>query len=101
MSSRPFRLFHLWRLRARRRLQLWAVPLWRLNTWMLLAAAALIGFEGLEVLLGAFLMAPELFPLVLLALAVFWALRNGAGRGIRRLRMRLRARRRLHRMGGL
>jgi len=94
MSPRWLRVLRLWRVRARRRLQLWAAPLWRLNTWMLLATAALIGFEGLEVLLGTFLMAPELLPVALLALAVFWACREGVGRGIHRLLSRVRALRR-------
>jgi hypothetical protein len=100
MSSRLFRLARLGRLRARRRFMRWTLPLWRVNTWMLLAAAALVGFEGLELLLGMFLLAPEVLPLVLLALAVYGACRKHAGRGIRRLRTRMRASRRLRRIRG-
>ncbi|WP_029145556.1 hypothetical protein [Microbacterium luticocti] len=78
-------------LRTRRRVRLWAAPLWRLNTWMLLGAAAVVGFEGLEALLGTFLMAPELLPFALLALALYWVFRERVVRGVRRLRIRIRA----------
>ncbi|QAY60115.1 hypothetical protein ET475_09010 [Microbacterium protaetiae] len=67
---------------------------------MILGAAAVIGFEGLEALLGTFLLAPELLPFVLLAIAVFWLVRERAGRGIHRLRVRWRAYRRLRRLRG-
>jgi len=85
-------------LRARRRARLWAAPLWRFNTWMILGAAAVVGFEGLEALLGTFLMAPELLPFMLLALAVYWVFRERIVGGTRRLRRRARAYRRLRRL---
>lgn len=65
----------------------------RLDTWIYLAATGLIGFEGLEVLFGTFLMAPEFVPLVLLALALVWAAKHH-GRRVGRL-TRLYARRHL------
>jgi len=85
-------------LRARHRARLWAAPLWRLNTWMILGAAAVVGFEGLEALLGTFLMAPELLPLMLLALAVYWVFRERIVRRLSRVRRRWRAHRRLRRI---
>ncbi|UUT36028.1 hypothetical protein [Microbacterium elymi] len=60
---------------------------------MILGAAAVVGFEGLEALLGTFLLAPELLPFALLALAAYWVLHERIGRGIRRLRAVSRARR--------
>lgn len=84
-SSRPLRLFRLWMLRTTRRLRWWAAPLWRLNTWMILGAAAVVGFEGLEALLGTFLLAPELLPFALLAIAVYWVFRDRLGRLLRRV----------------
>ena len=44
--------------------------------WTWVAAASLIGFEGLELVFGSLLLAPEFLPLVILALAVVWLLRE-------------------------
>lgn len=66
----------------------------RMEVWVYLAAGALLGFEGLEALLGAMLIAPELVPLVLLALAVVWTAKR-RGRWILRRIVLARRRRRL------
>ncbi|MBS1907604.1 MAG: hypothetical protein JST33_13785 [Actinobacteria bacterium] len=64
----------------------------RLDVWIYLAAAALVGFEGLEVLFGTMLLAPELVPFVLLMLALIWTIKKH-GTWIRR-RIALARRRR-------
>ena len=66
----------------------------RMDVWIYLAAAALVGFEGLEVLFGALLLAPELVPFVLLTLALIWTMKKH-GRWIRRRIALARRRRRL------
>ncbi len=59
----------------------------RMDTWIYLAAAGLIGFEGLEVLLGSFLLMPEFVPLILLLLALLWAVKHHARRWSRLMRL--------------
>lgn len=66
------------------------VPMVRAGTVVYFAAAAVIGFEGIEVLLGAFVLGPELVPFALVALAAVWFARREA----RRLRLLLRLARR-------
>jgi hypothetical protein len=44
--------------------------------WTWVAAGSLLGFEMLDVVLGSFLLAPELLPLVILALAIVWLFRE-------------------------
>ncbi len=83
VHSRVRRRARLARLLLRRRVERLTWPFWRFGTWMFLAAGALVGFEVLEVVLGGFILAPELVPLVLLALATAWAVRCGV-RALRR-----------------
>ncbi|PRB01953.1 hypothetical protein [Microbacterium sp. MYb64] len=64
-----------------------------MEVWIYLAAGALLGFEGLEALLGAMLIAPELVPLVLLALAVFWTAKRRGRWFLRRIALARRRRR--------
>lgn len=91
-SLRRIRLVVL-RLRSRWRHRV-LLSLVRASTWIYVAAAGVIGFGGLEVMFGAFLVAPELLPFAVAALALVWVLR----REWRRLRLRmLRLRRRLSR----
>ncbi|NNC13186.1 hypothetical protein HII28_15025 [Planctomonas sp. JC2975] len=71
--------------RARLRLALF-------SGWVWVAAASLVGFEVLEILLGALLAAPEVLPLVLLALAAVWYFRRALVRLWRRLSSRERSR---------
>ena len=47
-----------------------------LTGWGWVAAASLVGFEGLEVLLGSMVAAPEFVPVVILILAVAALIRN-------------------------
>ena len=74
---RPHRHARLAVLRLRRRIERLTWPLWRFGTWMFLAAGALVGFEVLEAVIGGFILAPEFVPVVLLALATAWAIREG------------------------
>lgn len=70
-----------------------------IDSWIYLAAAGLVGFEGLEVLFGSFLFAPEFVPLILLLLALIWAVRHHGPRSIpliRRMLRRTRLRDRAH-----
>lgn len=94
---RPFRLLRLARARARRTWQrLVIVPLIHASTWTYLAAGALVGFEALEILFGAFVLAPEIIPLLLVGLAAQWWLRERVRRIVRLWRLhrrRVRARR--------
>jgi hypothetical protein len=77
-------------------------PLWRrLHTratlfsgWTWVAAASLIGFETLDIVFGAMILAPELLPLVIVCLALAWLFRER----MRRAMVRLRARWRLNRL---
>jgi len=62
--------------------------------WAWIAAGSLVGFEVLDVLFGTFVLAPELVPLVILALALAWLFRSR----LRRASSRVRARWRLARM---
>lgn len=69
--------------------------------WTWVAAASLIGFETLDIVFGAFILAPELLPLVLVALALTWVFRERFRSGRARLRARIRVarmRRRARRM---
>ena len=82
---RMSRLIRYARLRVAVRLRrLTLVPMVRAGTAVYFAAAALIGFEGIEVLLGAFVLGPELVPLALVALAAVWYARR-EGRRLRLL----------------
>ncbi|MFJ4167289.1 hypothetical protein ACIPY5_17185 [Microbacterium sp. NPDC089698] len=65
----------------------------RMEVWVYLAAGAFLGFEGLEALLGAMLIAPELVPLVLLALAVVWTAKRRGRWILRRIALARRRRR--------
>ncbi|MBX3098938.1 MAG: hypothetical protein KF761_05105 [Salinibacterium sp.] len=47
-----------------------------LTGWGWVAAASLVGFEGLEVLLGSMVAAPEFVPVVIVILAVAALIRN-------------------------
>ncbi|RDV43469.1 hypothetical protein DOE76_17515 [Leifsonia sp. ku-ls] len=62
--------------------------------WTWVAAASLIGFEALDIVFGAFILAPELLPLVIVGLALAWLFRER----LRRARTCLRARLRLARL---
>lgn len=65
-----------------------------LSGWTWVAAASLIGFEALDIVFGAFILAPELLPLALIALAAAWLLRERIRRASGRLRLLLRIARR-------
>jgi hypothetical protein len=62
--------------------------------WTWVAAGSLIGFEMLDIVFGAFILAPEFLPLVIVALALIWLFRDR----LRRARLRLRVQLRLARM---
>ncbi|OJX77495.1 hypothetical protein [Leifsonia sp. 71-9] len=62
--------------------------------WTWVAAGCLIGFEMLDVVFGAFILAPELLPLAILGLALVWQFRDR----LRRARVSLRVRVRLARV---
>ncbi|CAN5339519.1 hypothetical protein BH11ACT4_BH11ACT4_24330 [soil metagenome] len=47
-----------------------------LNGWAWVAAASIVGFEGLEVLLVSMVAAPEFVPLLIVALALAAVIRN-------------------------
>ena len=47
-----------------------------LSGWVWLAAASLVGFEVFDMMFSAFLVAPELFPLVIVVLALVWYFRE-------------------------
>lgn len=70
---------------ARRGIRRLHFRLIRFSSWVWVAAASLVGIEVLELLLGAFIAAPELLPLVLLALAATWYFRRGLTRVRRRV----------------
>ncbi|QDZ16538.1 hypothetical protein [Humibacter ginsenosidimutans] len=82
--SRTLRLTRLCALVARRSIHRLHLRLSLFGGWIWVAAASLIGFEALEILLGAFITAPELLPLALLALAAIWLLRRTLTRRRRR-----------------
>lgn len=82
--SRTLRLTRLCALVARRSIHRLHLRLSLFSGWIWVAAASLIGFEALEILLGAFITAPELLPLALLALAAIWVLRRTLTRRRRR-----------------
>jgi hypothetical protein len=58
--------------------------------WTWVAAGSLVGFEVLDVIFGTFALAPELLPLVILALALAWFFRHRLRRAWARLRARVR-----------
>lgn len=58
--------------------------------WTWVAAASLIGFETLDIVFGAMILAPELLPLVIVGLALTWLFRERLRRAIIRLRARWR-----------
>ncbi|MFC4241819.1 hypothetical protein ACFOYW_00420 [Gryllotalpicola reticulitermitis] len=58
--------------------------------WTWIAAGSLIGFEMFDVIFGAFLLAPELIPAVILTLALTWYFRRTLHRAWRRGRARWR-----------
>jgi hypothetical protein len=58
--------------------------------WTWVAAGSLIGFEALDVVFGAFALAPELLPLVILCLALAWLFRRRLRRAWSRMRARIR-----------
>lgn len=68
--------------------------------WTWVAAASLIGFEALDIVFGAFILAPELLPLVIVGLALAWLFRERLRRARARLRARLRLARLRRRDGG-
>lgn len=59
--------------------------------WTWVAAASLIGFEALDIVFGAMILAPELLPLVIVALALTWVFRDKLQHATARLRARRRA----------
>jgi len=83
----------------RRRIARLTAPLWRLATWVFLAAGALVGFEVLEALLGGLVLAPEIVPIVLLCLALVWLVRERLDIALRWLGSQLSARRTSRRGG--
>ena len=94
---RPWRLARLMRARIRLRMHYWFfVPTIRATTWMYFAAAGLVGFGALEMLVVFFALSPSAFPILLLLLALVAVVRDVVRRGIRLLRLHL-LRRRLRR----
>lgn len=70
------RTVHLRLLRARRRWRSLLIHLTLFSGWTWVAAGSLIGFEMLEIVFGAFILAPEFLPLAVLALACVWFIRE-------------------------
>ncbi len=96
--SRPRRLFALVRARCRRLHRRSVARLVLFSGWTWVAAGSFVGFEMLEIIFGAFILAPELLPIVLIVLASAWYFRARLRRSwtYARARMRLaRLRRRL------
>ena len=91
--STPWRRARL--VRARYRLVRWHIVrrLALFSGWVWVAAISLVGFEMFEVIFGAFLLAPEFLPLVIIAFALAWVFRER----VRRLRLVVRVRVRLAR----
>ncbi len=54
--------------------------------WMWMAAASLVGVEVFDMMFSAFLIAPEFFPLVIIALAIIWYFREWLRSAFDRLR---------------
>jgi hypothetical protein len=54
--------------------------------WMYAAAFSLVGIEVFEMLIGVTALAPELFPFLILALALAYYFRRGIARLLRRAR---------------
>jgi hypothetical protein len=90
------RWFRLMRARVRRIRSRSARLLMVSSGWVWVAAASLVGFEMFEVVVGTFLLAPELLPVVLIGLASAWYFRAALRRTTRWVRVRLRLAR-LHR----
>jgi len=61
-----------------------------LTGWTWVAAGSLVGFELLDLLFGSFLYAPELLPLVILALALAWYFRERVRTAAERIRWGMR-----------
>jgi hypothetical protein len=90
--SRPARRLRLAWLRARRGIRRLHLRLALFSGWVWVAAASLVGFEVLEILLGTMIAVPEALPIVLLALAAVWYFRRTLSRAWRRLTLRRRNR---------
>jgi hypothetical protein len=58
--------------------------------WMYAAAFSLVGIEVFEMLVGITALAPELFPFIILALAMIFYFRRGIARALVRSRRRFR-----------
>jgi hypothetical protein len=65
----------LWGL-ARRASRRVAIRATLFGGWVWFAAGSLIGFEAFEIVFGAFALAPELLPAVILGLALTWYFRS-------------------------
>ncbi len=78
------------RTRARRLRERSTTRLILFSGWTWVAAGSLVGFEMLDLLFGTFVLAPELLPLAILALACVWYFRTRLRRAWSRARARLR-----------
>ncbi len=78
-------------LRVRRLIRTLHRRLVLLSGWTWVAAGSLIGFEAFDILFLSFALAPELIPLAVLALALYWFARERVRALRRRIRVQLRA----------
>jgi hypothetical protein len=69
---RARRRLHLARLRLKRAWFRVVLSVYMINTAMWMAAGVLVGFEALDALIGGMIVAPEVVPLLLAALAFWW-----------------------------
>lgn len=77
-------------IRIRRIGRTWVMRLTLLSGWAWVAAASLVGFEMFDIIFGAFILAPELLPLVIIALACIWFFRDRVQQLVIRARTRFR-----------
>lgn len=71
-----FRRFRFQLIRARRAYRKVNNRLMLLSGWTWVAAGSLVGFEMLDILFGALILAPEFLPLVIIMLALIWVFRE-------------------------
>jgi hypothetical protein len=62
-----------------------------LSGWTWVAAGSVIGFEAFDILFMSFALAPEFLPLAIIALALYWLMRERMLAVRKRIRVRLRA----------
>ncbi|HKT57906.1 MAG TPA: hypothetical protein VJR25_14170 [Microbacterium sp.] len=77
--TRVRRRLHLAGLRLKRAASRVIRSVYLVNAAVWTAAGALVGFEVLDALVGGMVVAPEAVPLLLVALALWWWVRNRRG----------------------